>query len=731
MYRPRRTVSILWKLFAGFVIVSVVAGPGVAYAQDAKSQTPVNQGVGFTSPGKCLYPACAVPVVNVGPGLEYAVKKDFLLQLRFGLLLAGLDAMTLFTQTLAYDTAEWVASGFQGQAPGFWTDPFGDYTQNLVLDATGEFMLSFSENFTKGAFGLDLCKPPLFPELSLDLALGFPDINLARVGRPRSRCPWTDIVANYGDTYQSLSNLDVSKNINASFSTGGNDFSFGIGAHLGFFGKVAGTKNAGILSRLEGGGFKPVTDFISGNIQTPSQMAKANVEEQMIRAPQAAKNTNDSIKLKAAFEAGVTQMGLVAASTFTNVLLSRLLDKVKALLKPDPSRSKHVLPDLENPFAAGLGATKPKELFASQYSDLLTPRVTRQEDADILGELSACPSDVRGRWHCSMDEAFALAIRQGALTVRQAIDQGFVNANWQLIPSTRLKDNQDPTCRNRAFCAANLRKMRLARIIPIGWELAADSSANQQSCTKSQGCITLGDAIRKFDDCNDEGKLDQDHPYCHLVDPNWVLTIFPAQCLTKGFSNVLFPAGGRMDEGQDTPLRLPPEAAGAGVGGFGYCMAEQTFWQFEAPKCEEQFASCRTFQPRGQAAKPVSYVRATIDYGSCQEANVGCMWYAAKRLPDKADDASAWDNGYASTTDRVYFDKTMQTCDAKSDGCTSLRKVVPGTPALNLVQNGSFESTTGTPSVPEAWTNKSDDEWEYAAPTVVAGSASALGSQAH
>src|SRR3989344_4094676 len=607
MNRPRSTASLWWKLFAGFVIASVVAldpltgiivsGPNVARAQDAKATTPVNQGMGFTAPGACAYPACAVPVVDVGPGLEYAFKKDFGVQLRFGLMLAALDALTLFSQTIAYDTAEWVASGFQGQAPGFFTDPFGEYTQNLVLDATGEFMGSFSENFTEGAFGIDLCKPPLFPELSLDLALGFPDINLSRVGRPRPKCSWTDIVANYGDTYQSLSNLDISKNINASFST-------------------------------------------------------------------------------------------------------------------------------------GLGATKPKELFASQYSDLLTPRVTRQEDADILGELSACPSDVRGRWHCSMDEAFALAIRQGALTVRQAIDQGFVNANWQLIPSTRLKDNQDPTCRNRAFCAANLRKMRLARIIPIGWELAADSSANQQSCTKSQGCITLGDAIRKFDDCNDEGKLDQDHPYCHLVDPNWVLTIFPAQCLTKGFSNVLFPAGGRMDECQDTALCLERDAAGKCVGGFGYCMAEQTFWQFEAPKCEEQFASCRTFQPRGQAAKPVSYVRATIDYGSCNESNVGCMWYAAKRLPDKADDASAWDNGYASTTDRVYFDKTMQTCDAKSDGCTSLRKVVPGKPALNLVQNGSFESTTGTPSVPEAWTNKSDDEWEYAAPTVVTGTAAVHGSQA-
>lgn len=715
--------SSFWKLLAGFVIGVVVVfdplagwliqAPNVARAGEASKEAhenpcPVTGGGSAGVPASCGTPT---PVLEMGPARQYALKKDFGTSLRFGMMLAALDAMTFFTQTVAYDTAEWVASGFKGQGPGIFTDPFGEYTKNLLLDATGEFMGSFSENFTKGQFGIDLCKPPNFPELSLEIALGLPGLSIPGLGRPRPKCAWTDVVKNWDSTYQSLSGLDVTRNINANFSTGGNDLSFGIGAHLGFFDAVAAKRTAGILQRMEGQGFKPVTDFISGQIETPSQLAKRNVEAQLIEAPGNAKNAADSIKLNAAFSAGLQQMGLVAASTFTNVLVTRLLAKVKALLKPKPDRETHTLPDLENPFAASTQATKPKELFASQYSDLLTPRVTKTEDEDMLGELSGCAQEARGKWNCTIDESFALALRAGALTVRQAIDQGFINQNWQLIPSSDLKNNQDPTCRSRAFCAANLRKLRLARIIPVGWELAADSPANQNGCAQAKGCLTLGEAMRKFDDCNAKGELDKDHPYCHLIDPNWVLTAFPAQCQTKGFSNVLF-GEGRMEECQDTALCLQRDDSGKCSGGYGYCMAEQTFWQFSAPKCQEQYASCRTYQPRGSNAKPASYLRSTLDYGACNASNVGCMWYAAKRLPASDD---GWDNGFASTADRVYFDKTMLPCDAKNDGCTGLRRAVAGQPALNLAQNGSFENATGTPKLPTAWKN-ADPSWNYTAP---------------
>ena len=57
----------------------------------------------------------------------------------------------------------------------------------------------------------------------------------------------------------------------------------------------------------------------------------------------------------------------------------------------------------------------------------------------------------------------------------------------------------------------------------------------------------------------------------------------------------------------------------------------------------------------------------------------------------------------------------MLPCDASNDGCTSLRRAVAGQPALNLIQNGSFESATGTPVIPDGWKN-ANSSWSYTAP---------------
>ncbi len=44
-------------------------------------------------------------------------------QLGLGALKAVFDAGSLFAQTIAYDTAEWVASCFKGQSPGIFSGP--------------------------------------------------------------------------------------------------------------------------------------------------------------------------------------------------------------------------------------------------------------------------------------------------------------------------------------------------------------------------------------------------------------------------------------------------------------------------------------------------------------------------------------------------------------------------------------------------------------------------------
>ncbi len=168
--------------------------------------------------------------------------------------------------------------------------------------------------------------------------------------------------------------------------------------------------------------------------------------------------------------------------------------------------------------------------------------------------------------------------------------------------------------------------------------------------------------------------------------------------MVKGYGNTLMSGtSDRMYECQDTVTCLRRDADGKCTGGYGYCMAEQPFWQFEAQSCSEQYVSCRMFTPRGTNAKPIGYLRSTVDYGNCSASNVGCMWYATTRNPSAG--ADAWTATYGGPLGKVYFNATAASCDASNDGCTELKTVVPGSLGVNLLQNGSFElldtSTTG------------------------------------
>lgn len=673
------------------------------------------------------------------------IKDRWEFELMIAAFMGFFDMVTYVGQTIAYDTAEWIADGAKGGGPLWYKEPFGEYMGNVWGNAVGEFMMTFSEESVLADLGLNLCRPPNFPELSLEFMLSIPDIALPGIERPVPRCPWNQFKSNWKAAAASMSNVESLGNIRGQFTSGGNDLAFGIGAHVALFDALAEHREAGILERLEGGGFKPVTDYLTGNISTPSAVVQAELNQQLIVNPSEIERLGYGAILGNAFELGFIQLGKLMVSTFVNTLATKLLGKLmKGLFSPGGDAG-FTLPDLLNPSAAPPGSTNREEIIASQFQDILTPKLTSVQEEDVLVELEGCPDVGRSKWNCAIDRSFAQALRQGGMTLRQAINLGFIDENWRLIPSTELKDNQDPTCAQRAFCVANLRKLRHARIVPIGWELAADSKTNQQACSRSGGCVTLGEVMNHFDDCNydesqggsPEGTLDSEHPWCHLIDPNWVLTIMPSQCLTQGYGSSLVQGSAqRIAECQDTVMCLERDAEGKCVGGYGYCLAEQTFWQFDALSCDEQYVSCRMFTPRGENAQPIGYLRSTLDYGACNETNVGCMWYATTR-DASVTSTDAWTATHDGTVGKVYFDKTILPCDAAHDGCTELRRIEPGEPALNLLKNSSFEYVDGDSGALESWVvgagsyEEDQNPVAYTKPEPVNGDASFDGVQAY
>ena len=157
----------------------------------------------------------------------------------------------------------------------------------------------------------------------------------------------------------------------------------------------------------------------------------------------------------------------------------------------------------------------------------------------------------------------------------------------------------------------------------------------------------------------------------------------------------------RKQECQDIQTCLQRNDKGECVGGFGYCMAEKTVYRFQADECPARFASCRIYSNR--RSERVGYLRNTIDYGQCNADNVGCMWYANTREATTTEEA-VW-VGTTSVGPRIYFDKTLESCPANDDGCTSAYRMITGLPALNLLLNPSFEdATTDTRRLLTVWT---------------------------
>ncbi|MBU1629575.1 hypothetical protein KKD88_00670, partial [Patescibacteria group bacterium] len=289
------------------------------------------------------------------------------------------------------------------------------------------------------------------------------------------------------------------------------------------------------------------------------------------------------------------------------------------------------------------------------------------------------------------------------------------------------KNNTDPSCYQRAYCASNLAKLRYARILPVGWEMAANSPYN----TKKNGkYVTLEEVIRGFNVCNDNGDADDAHPWCKLIDPNWVLTAPPFQCRVKGYGDTVFSGASlRLEDCADAISCLKRDDRGKCTGGYGYCLAEKPVWRFTADECSEKFASCRTYQ--NSANERVSYLRNTLDYGSCNEDNVGCMWYSTLRDPADKEGATWIGKAADKTGPRAYFDGTVKTCSSGSDGCTKLLETEQNKSSLNLIPNSSFELA----SAPEKkdirnWTySDKTPQPDYELPTVDEGQAVAEGSR--
>ncbi|MBU0530992.1 hypothetical protein KJ910_00635, partial [Patescibacteria group bacterium] len=669
---------------------------------------------------------------------EELLKKPLTIVLKTVLI----NLLSFVLNRLAYDAAVYLAAGATGQEPSFQYKNAGEYFEDLGLDIAGAHMDALNDVLAEVDIQFDVCAPE-DPILRLGLQLGI----RSAFDRPEPDCDFRDMIKNWQATIASFQRYaELGENPSEYFLTefrkayrpGANELSASIGIAAKVNNDVLTAKTTNFWDSLMKSGYKDVEDPITGNVTTPAALIEEKTKEELVRAKkdQTAMNwdavTNDKDML--------ASLGITAGSVFLNTFISEALYNIyNGIFDADVVET-----DPFNPEYVSVGGIEAAE---EKFKELLTADIISLDNFSPVSELLACPGyTARNVYNCAMDSNLAAAFSRAEtgqpMTIDQALEEGLLNGAWPLVPSDDRAKNQDPYCYTYGYCYGNLVKMRKFRLIPVGFELAANSPWNSEA-----NPITLQGVVDSFDDCSPEGKANVNHPWCHLIDTNWVLKAPETFCPASAPGELVISSNiaTRLSYCTDTPSCIAEDDNGNCIGGEGYCTREQNIWRFRGDDCPEQYASCLSFQ-NTDTRETGDWLLNTVDFDSCNQTNAGCMWYRTQKAfddlgtVDDTDDAYVWlatgddfvtaerdddllssisteptygydtdadgtdDYSYSlyAYEDRRYFNTEILECSEEDAGCTELIEQTDDV-VLNLVANPSFENDENGDGAPDGW----------------------------
>ena len=637
--------------------------------------------------------------------------------MKLALISSLTQGISYFTRKFAHDAAVFLASGATGQNPQVYTDGFGSYMKKV----SGEAAIQSINNLTKRA-GLNICEIPnvqFMANLKVNLATIYeqgagpkPECNMADIKSNWTNCtpeqardPSQDcgfstdkfMKANPNLKPEQMANQFVS-DFKEGFTAQGSDFGIEMTAMTRVGDLVAEQEEAKKNARLEGDGFKPVSGAVDNEIKTPAHFVKQ--ESEIATGKEQLDLTQDQLTsiLGSNSLAALTQAGDVFLSTLASRVLDRVMNEGLLPDKKDTSSQGSDSYSVDNQFSgyANSSRTAAENAFA-----FFEQKVPSTESSDFsYSQLSSCPEGpAKGVYNCIIDNDFNQALvraQQGeAMTIREAIDKGFLHGDWPFIPPQREKQNMSSNCYENGYCYANIKKLRKLRIVPLGFEIAAMIGNPDRPED-----VTLEKVVNNFDNCNDGGERDNSHPYCHLIDPNWVIKAPAARCEMEDFGPQLASksASGRKEICTDiTTCVRTNEDGSCAKNGYGYCTREKTVWNVPGESCKAQYATCQTyFDSDGQSS---SYLSRTIDFGICSANSVGCRSYSLTQ------NDGTWKNSNSEIDDElkqngrnqnIFFNQniTNNTCSAEDRGCSefvlgSIDRTASGTERYNKSNNNN------------------------------------------
>ena len=594
-----------------------------------------------------------------------------------GAAVAFKNAARTFTTRLAYDTAVMISSAGQGQKPLFSNFTIGQSIQRAADDAAGDFLDTLANQQTY--VNLNICQPS---SPTAQLVIGFTAFNEIQPRQPR--CSLTTAIKNW-ETFVNDPNL--LQNFGVVFDPRQNDLGIALQVQENLIRDRATASQVAALDLIRTAGWKDITEDITGFIKTPA----GTVQDLQRSAIEAAGDD---------FSEFTGDIVADALGVFTNTLASRLL---KRFLQEGAVSSPSRLYSTQFGFL-GLGGIE----YATQInSTISTPQLVGATGAvDVISDLANCPPDpafYTPQYACTITPKFAQALRKAdegsPLTIQEAIDQGYIAGNLRFAIARTSDDLRAPT---NAWYLSDIRKLRLARIVPLGWEIAAEKYAG--------GSVSLQDVIGSKSDnyangfnatgpdkiCGTEDDPEDIGQYCGLIDPNWILRAPPAQCRTEAYGQQLEPSGPNRQKVCVDYQHCIAEKADGSCQAWGYCKREENIWRFSGKSCEfpegsgvSPWATCQSFKdPSGKNASYLISSLNNYDDGVCSDA-ASCRWYSAARnlTPEGVDDVylpnkdTLGTQNNINTVDFELSDQTAQPrfflknvdnrkCTTKEEGCT-------------------------------------------------------------
>ncbi len=627
----------------------------------------------------------------------------------------------------AYDTATYIGSGGAGQKPVYFTKEFGPWLRDQAFNVGGQFIEEFAQT-PEGSFNntYNICSPDL--SVSIRIALGLTDFVNETGGIPQSRCNLKTIYQSGRDQIELYTQGDYLKNLAlTAFDPASTD----VGAALTLFDqikvKTAEESEALKLYRQENQGWIPKTTLISKEATSPQGTDKAKLEQaRELQTQNFFTQTGDIL--------------VDAANIFLNQLALSAFNKlIDNLSKNNNSSSSG---GANNYY--GQGSTGGITDVSRQNQTILQAQFNERSDYDILSQLSSCPNENKpGPTNCVITTQFAQAISD-RITIAEAINLRIID------PSKRLgySGQGGELSYTDGYPYRSLIILRKYRILPVGWEVAAQYIKDNAAATKD---ITLGDLINCFSTSDSYiGMNGLEGEWCRgLIDPNWVLKVPKQYCGMEGYGpeilqdQVVPSSVGYCTNTDDTNcdgrgstsaecatnyVTCFKETDCSGYTGFekcnftfakehqitrndtycadeqscikenangscayyGYCTEEKRRWSFsqsEDNSCQPLQNTCQNF--RNDAGQEANFLENTLDYGNCDANQVGCKQYALTGPYDAVTKKIDWDD----TGDQAYFNKNVSSCDASGEGCRQFIRTEDDLDT-NLIPDGSFENST-------------------------------------